>query len=178
MTNTKELILTLKEVREARKISYDKIIQMIKDNGDYPVVKSTLSRLFGEGSEKKSFSYENVLRPVAKVLLDIETIEEDDDTYTRGFKSIINFKKELLFEYEKQIEELKEEIREVEQHEKAKYHEKLEKESATFQKNLAFLNRQIELKDHRIDHLLDANEKLLNQLLQCHRCKQLSGDEV
>ena len=172
MTNTKELILTLKEVREARNLSFDKIIKLIEDNNDVPVSKSTLSRLFAEGSENKTnFSYENVLRPVAKVLLDMEQIEADDDAYTRGFKSIINFKKELLFEYEKQIEELKAKIKEVEQHEKAKYHEKLEKESATFQNNLAFLNHQVELKDHRIDHLLDANEKLLNQLLQCNKCE-------
>lgn len=173
MTNSKELILTLKEVREARNLSFDKIIKLIEENNDVPVSKSTLSRLFADGSETKTnFNYENVLRPVAKVLLDMEQIEADDDAYTRGFKSIINFKKELLFEYEKQIEELKVEIGDVERREKAKYHEKMEKESATFQKNLAFLNRQIELKDHRIDHLLDANEKLLNQLLLCNRCKE------
>ena len=177
MTNTKELILTLKEVREARNLSFDKIIKLIEDNNDVPVSKSTLSRLFADGSENKNFSYDNVLRPVAKVIIDMEQIEANDDAYTRGFKSIINFKKELLFEYEKQIEELKAEIKEVEQREKAKYHDKMEKETATFQKNLAFLNHQIELKDHRIDHLLDANEKLLNQLLQCQRCKQVMDKE-
>ena len=172
MTNTKELILTLKEVREARNLSFDKIIKLIEDNQDVPVSKSTLSRLFAEGSEDKTnFNYDNVLRPVAKALLDIETIEADDDAYTRGFKSIINFKKELLFEYEKQIEDLKAEIVETEKREKDKYYSKMEKETDAFQKNLAFLNRQVELKDHRIDHLLDANEKLLNQLLKCHHCK-------
>lgn len=175
MTNTKELILTLKEVREARGLSFDKIIKLIEDNEDFPVAKSTLSRLFAEDSENKNFSYENVLRPVAKALLDIETIEADDDTYTRGFKSIINFKKELLFEYEKQIEDLKAQIKDIEIREKAKYHDRMEKETAQFQKNLAFLNRQVELKDHRIDHLLDANQKLLDQMLKCHHCKY--GDE-
>ena len=80
MTNTKELILTLKEVREARNLSFDKIIKLIEDNNDVPVSKSTLSRLFADGSENKTnFNYDNVLRPVAKALLDIETIEEDDD---------------------------------------------------------------------------------------------------
>ena len=178
MTNQKELILTLKEVREARELSFDKIIKMIEDNNDTPVSKSTLSRLFAENSENKTnFSYDNVLRPVAKALLDIETIEADDDAYTRGFKSVINFKKELLFEYEKQIDELKEQIKEVEQREKNKYHEKLEKEATTFQKNLEFLNRQVELKDHRIDHLLDANQKLLDQLLMCSECKMRNRNE-
>ena len=177
MTNTKELILTLKEVREARNLSFDKIIKMIEDNKDVPVSKSTLSRLFADGSEDKNFNYDNVLRPVAKALLDIETIEADDDAYTRGFKSIINFKKELLFEYEKQIADLKAEIKDVEQREKAKYHDKMEKETLAFQKNLAFLNHQVELKDHRIDHLLDANQKLLDQLLMCSECKMRNQNE-
>lgn len=172
MTNTKELILTLKEVREARNLSFDKIIKLIEENNDVPVAKSTLSRLFAEGSENKTnFNYENVLRPVAKALLDIETIEADDDAYTRGFKSIINFKKELLFEYEKQIEELNAKIEEVSRREKEKYHEKLEAETDKFQQNLAFLNRQVELKDNRITQLLDANVKLLDQLLMCSECK-------
>ena len=167
MTNTKELILTLKEVRDARKLSFDKIIKLIEDNNDIPVSKSTLSRLFTEGSENKTFSYENVLRPVAKALLDIETIEADDDAYTRGFKSVINFKKELLFEYEKQIEDLQAKIKEVERHEREKYHEKLEVETEKFQTNLAFLNHQIELKDERIDQLLSTSTKLIEQFLAC-----------
>ena len=171
MTNTKELILTLKEVREEKKLSFDKILELMKSNDDF-VAKSTLSRVFAQGSENKTFSYENTLRPIAKALLDIETIEEDDDTDTRGLKSVINFKKELLFEYEKQIEELKEQIKEVEHRERQKYHERFEIESAKFQENLSFLNRQVELKDHRIDHLLDANQKLLDQLLMCNKCRE------
>ena len=177
MTNTKELILTLKEVRDARNLSFDKIIKMIEDNEDVPVSKSTLSRLFADGSENKNFNYENVLRPVAKALLDIETIEADDDAYTRGFKSIINFKKELLFEYEKQIAELKEEIAEVKRVEKEKYHDKLTKETDKFQTNLAFLNHQVELKDDRITQLLDANIKLLDQILLCQKCKAAQNED-
>ena len=176
MTNSKELVLTLKEVRTEKNLSFDKILDMMKENGDF-LSKSTLSRVFADGSENKTFRYEDTLRQIARVLLDIETVEPDDDTDTRGLKSVINFKKELLFEYEKQIEELKEQIKEVEQREKNKYHEKMEKETMTFQKNLEFLNHQVELKDHRIDHLLDANQKLLDQLLMCSECKMRNKHE-
>lgn len=176
MTNTKELILTLKEVREEKKLSFDKILDLMKSNNDF-LSKSTLSRVFAKGSENKSFNYENTIRPIAKALLDIENIEADDDTDTRGLKSVINFKKELLFEYEKQIEELKEEIKQISQREKMKYLERMEKETYEFQQNLAFLNHQVELKDHRIDHLLDANQKLLDQLLMCNHCKERTKDE-
>lgn len=175
MTNTREVILTLKEVRKEKNLSFDKILDLMKDNGDF-LSKSTLSRVFADGSEDKTFRYDDTIRPIAKALLDIETIEQDDDIDTQAYKSILKLKKDLLFEYEKQIAELKEEIKEVEQREKDKYHDKLEKEAATFQKNLAFLNHQVELKDHRIDHLLDANQKLLDQMLKCHKCKY--GEEV
>lgn len=177
MTNTREVIITLKEVREEKKLSFDKILDLMKENGDF-LSKSTLSRVFAEGSENKTFRYEDTIRPIAKALLDIETIEADDDTDTRGYKTIINFKKELLFEYEKQIEQLKNEIDEVSKREKAKYHEKMEQETATFQKNITFLNNQIDLKDHRIDHLLDMNQKLMDQLLKCHKCKFGESDET
>ena len=176
MNNLREIILTLKEVREEKKLSFDKILDLMKVNGDY-LSKSTLSRVFAEGSETKTFRYEDTIRPIAKVVLDIENIEADDDADTRGYKSIINFKKELLFEYEKQIEDLKSQIKEIERTEKEKYHEKMAKETSKFQQNLAFLNHQVELKDHRIDHLLDANQKLLDQLLLCHHCKMKNEEE-
>lgn len=171
MTNTREVIILLKEVRKEKNLSFDKILDLMKDNGDF-LSKSTLSRVFADNSEDKTFRYDDTIRPIAKALLDIETIEQDDDIDTQAYKSILKLKKDLLLEYEKQIADLKEEIKEVSQKEKEKYHIRMEKETAQFQKNLEFLNHQVELKDHRIDHLLDANEKLLNQLLQCNRCKE------
>ena len=171
MTNTREVILTLKEVRKEKNLSFDKILDLMKQNGDY-LAKSTLSRVFAEGSEDKSFRYEETLRPIANALLDIETLETDDDIDTQAYKAILKLKKDLLFEYEAQIKSLKEEVEEVARREKEKYLARLEKETFTFKKKLSFLNNQIELKDHRIDHLLDANEKLLNQLLQCNKCKE------
>lgn len=176
MTNTREVILTLKEVRLEKNLSFDKILDLMKENGDY-LSKSTLSRVFADGSEDKTFRYDDTIRPIAKALLDIETIEQDDDIDTQAYKSILKLKKDLLIEYEKQIADLKEEIKEVAQREKEKYHDRMEKETALFQKNLSFLNHQVELKDHRIDHLLDANQKLLDQLLMCGECKMRNQNE-
>lgn len=176
MTNTREVILTLKEVRKEKNLSFDKILDLMKDNGDF-LSKSTLSRVFADGSEDKTFRYDDTIRPIAKALLDIETIEQDDDIDTQAYKSILKLKKDLLFEYEKQIAELKDEIKEVEQREKAKYHERMERETEKFQKSLDFAKNQIDLKDHRIDHLLDANQKLLDQLLMCSECKMRNKDE-
>ena len=176
MTNTREVILTLKEVRKEKNLSFDKILDLMKDNGDF-LSKSTLSRVFADGSEDKTFRYDDTIRPIAKALLDIETIEKDDDIDTQAYKSILKLKKDLLFEYEKQIAELKDEMAEIKRQEKEKYHEKIAKETDKFQQNLDFLNHQVKLKDDRIDQLLGANMKLLDQILLCQKCKAANDED-
>ena len=162
MINTRDVILTLKEVKKEKNLSLDKIASLIEQNDEY-VSKTTLSRVFADGSEEQTFRYEATLRPIANALLDIETIETYDDVDTQAYKSILKLKKDLLFELERQNKELKEELAVS----KLKYHEKLSKETEKFQKSLDFAMRQIELKDQRITQLLDANIQLLNQLLSC-----------
>ena len=162
MINTRDVILTLKEVKKEKNLSLDKIVSLMEQNGEY-VSKSTLSRVFADGSEDQTFRYEATLRPIANALLDIETIEVDDDIDTQAYKSILKLKKDLLYELERQNKELKDELNVS----KLKYHEKLKVETDKFQKSLDFAMKQIELKDQRITQLLDANIQLLNQLLAC-----------
>lgn len=162
MTNTREIILKLKEVREEKGLSYGDILEIMEKQGDF-LSKSTLSRLFAEGSENGSFKYEETIRPVAKALLDIETIEDTDDMDVQAMKSLLKYKIQLIEDLEKKIEDLSNNLTK----EKLKYHEKLDKERENFQKSLSFCREQINLKDKRIDQLLDTNVKLLNQLLTC-----------
>lgn len=162
MTNSKQVIIKLKEVRAEKNYSLDRIRELIEQNGQF-VSKSTLSRVFSDGSEDKGFRYEETLRPIANALLNIETIESDDDIDTQAYKSILKLKNELISDLEKQNKELRDAL----DKEKLKYHEKLDKDHAQFQKSLGFLKDQVNLKDKRIDQLLDANVKLLNQLLNC-----------
>ena len=162
MTNTKEIILKLKEVREEKGLSYGDILDLMEKQGDF-VSKSTLSRLFAEGSEDCSFKYEETIRPIAKALLDIETIEETDDMDVQAMKSLLKYKIKLIEDLEKKNEALTNELTK----EKLKYHEKLDKERENFQKSLNFCREQIALKDKRIDQLMDSNVLLLNQLLTC-----------
>ena len=161
MIDTKQVIISLKQVKAEKKLSLDKIVSLLEQNGDY-VSKTTLSRVFAKGSEELIFKWENTLRPIANALLDMETLESDDDTDTKAFKSVLRLKKDLLQELEAQNKELKAELKES----KAKYHEKLASETAKFQKSLDFAMNQIELKDQRITQLLDANIQMLNRLLE------------
>ena len=162
MTNTKEIILKLKEVREEKGLSYGDILDLMEKGGDF-VSKSTLSRVFAEGSEECSFKYEETIRPIAKALLDIETIEDTDDMDVQAMKSLLKYKMQLIEDLEQKVEALSGDLAK----EKLKYHEKIDKERENFQKSLNFCREQIDLKDKRIDQLLETNIKLLNQLLVC-----------
>ena len=173
MTNVKDVILKLREVRKEKNLSYDKILSMLETDGEY-ISKSTLSRLFGDKWENYSFDYEQTILPIANVILDIDTIEADDDIDTKAYKSMLKFKMSIIDENARQIKELKEEIQTVREKERLKYSEKLEKETIQFQHSLDFMTKQIDLKDKRIDMLMEANDrlsimnnKMLEQFLKC-----------
>ena len=167
MTNTKDIILKLKEVREEKGLSYGDILDLMEKNNDY-LSKSTISRVFADGSENSSFRYEETIRPIAKALLDIENIEDDDNIDAQAMKSLLKYKIQRIEELEQQIEHLKTEI----DKEKIKHLEKMDKERTQWAKSVEFLKDQISKKDIRIDLLLDAvkekdiqNNKLLNKVL-------------
>ena len=163
MPSTRNIILKLKEVREERNLSYDQIVAMLEKGGDY-LSKSSVARVFKDGSEEKSFNYNTTIRPIAKALLDMETIEEDDTPVEQAKKMIMKAKIDKILELEEQVRELKEQL----SYEKLHYHEKLEKERAKFDAIIEFRSNQIEKKDARIDNLLDMLKK---QMDRCENCQ-------
>ena len=170
MTNTKDIINKLKRVKDEKNLSLNDIIRIMEEKGQYPLAKSTLSRVFGDGSEELSFKYEETIRPIANALLDIETIEPDDDMDMQALKSLLKYKIERIEELESQIVKLESALNK----EKIKYHEKLDKERAIFDSRIDFLKEQISLKDKRMDQLLDAvftkdvqHKELLELILNC-----------
>lgn len=178
MTNTKDLILKLKEVRDEKKLSFQNIMDLMEQNNDY-ISKSTLSRLFSEGSEEMRFNYDDTIRPVAKALLDIEIIDADDELDVQAMKSLLKYKMERITELERHVEKLEAQLSK----EQLKYHEKLEKERVKHNKSIDFLTHQIELKDKRMDQLLEAvfvkdeqHKNLLEQFLTCP-CRTRSEKE-
>ena len=165
MIKTRDIILQLKEVREERGLSYTDILDMMERNGDY-LSKSTLSRVFSEGSEDILFKFESTLKPIANALLDIDTIEDDDDLDTQGLKIMLKLKADKINELEAALD-----------HEKVKHHEKLDKEREQSRRSIEFLKEQIQFKDKRIDFLLEAvfekdkqHKEMLEKLLRCQHC--------
>lgn len=144
MNKTKEVILKLKEVKEQRGLSLNEIVDLVEKNGDY-ISRSSVQRVFSDGSEDVSFRYEETIRPIANALLDIDTIEDSDNMDIRAMKTLLQYKNKRIEELESQLDK-----------EKLRYHEKLEKERERFNNSIEFLKKQVALKDRRIDILLDS----------------------
>ena len=142
MNNTKDIILKLKEVREQKHLSLNDIVNLVESNGGY-ISRSTVQRMFQEGSENCSFKYDESLRPVANALLDIDRIEPEDDLDTQALKVLLQYKNNRIQELETQLDK-----------EKLKSMDKLEAERERSQRSIEFLKDQIEKKDTRIDQLL------------------------
>ena len=178
MTNTRDLIIRLKEVREEKgNPSYDQIIKMIEDNGEIAPVKGTLSRVFSEGSEERagSFSYDNTLVPLANALIGVE-YDEDDDLDTKALKVLLKSKREHMELLKKRNEELEAALAK----EKVKFNEKLEKEREISRSSIEFLKRQVELKDKRMDMLFEAiflKNDQHNELLEAVRSCPLRKED-
>ena len=143
MTNTIEIIQQLKEVKAQRKLSVKEIMRMVENSGGY-ISQTTLSRLFSSNSEEMGFRYEETIKPVANALLGIDHVEEDEVADVKAMKYIIQNKAQRIVDLEKEIAELKE-----------KHQKKLDKEREQSRRSIDFLKEQINLKDKRMDVLLD-----------------------
>lgn len=158
----REIIIKLKKVRDEKKLSYGDILDLMEKNGEF-VSKSTLSRIFSEGSEEIDFSYEGTIRPIANALLDIETIDDDDDLDIQAMKSLLIYKMKYIEELESELNEEKA----ARDRDKVKYHEKMDKQRAQLQNSIDFLKNQILLKDKRIDQLMASAAQFTDHIMNC-----------
>lgn len=174
MKKLRETIIDLREIREKRKdeFSYDKLLKLMEANGDY-LSKSTLSRLFGDKWEQYTFDYENTIRPIAKVMIGIEDIEDTDDLDVKAMKSLLKYKIARIEELERLLEKKELELAT----EKVKHLERVEQIKADYQTKIDFRDKQISLKDDRIDFLMQEgrekdvhNRELSRQIMQCSKC--------
>lgn len=164
MIDQREIILKLKEAKIERNLSINDIVNL---TGNY-LSKTTVQRVFADGSENTSFRYEDTIRPLVKALLDIDTIEESDDMDTKALKSLLKLKNQRIEELETLLQE-----------ERIKSHEKMEKERKHYESHIALLNEQIAIKDKRMDAQAEKFERkdaqyteLVNRLLNCHCCNK------
>lgn len=137
-TTISNIIIKLKK---AKNNNPELSLQKISD--ETGVSKSTVTRIFADGSEDQSFRYDS-LKPICLMLLGNDGIEDDMD----------------YDEYQLQLAEIKD-----------KYEKKLEMERDQFKRSKDFLMHQIELKDQRIDTLFDYVEDLKRQLKELRKAE-------
>jgi len=139
-----EIITKLKKVREENGLSFQKIVELVEQNGGN-VSLSTVKRVFEDGSESYGFQYENTLKPIADAVLGIytesaaATPDEAD-----ALKAIIDYKSDKITELTAQLERTEE----------------------SYRQQLDFLKDQIALKDKRIDRRDDMIERLLDRIME------------
>ena len=163
MNKTRDLIIKLKAVKEEKGLSLNKIADLIEANGDL-ISRSSIQRVFADGSEDSSFRYEETIRPIAKALLDIENIEDDDNLDTQTMKTLLKYKIQRIEELEQQLEQLHNAL----DKEKLKHHDKIDNIRAECERKIDFLKEQIAYKDKRMDLLLesiDKKDKRLDELI-------------
>lgn len=176
MEKLKKIIVDLREIYEndKEKYSYGTLLKLTEANGDY-LSKSTLSRLFGKNWEKYSFDYENTIRPLAKVMIDSENVEDTDDLDTKTLKEMLKYKMSVIKDLEQEIKQLKLDLA----NKKIKNLETVEKVKNEYQAKIDFRDKQILLKDERIDFLMqegrkkdDLNRELTRKILGCSKCEK------
>lgn len=104
---TREVILKLKEVKEERGLSLQRILDMVLDNGGN-ISMSTVRKVFSEGSENFVYRYEDTIKPIADVLLavpeNVPAVFEPDETEAEALRSIIRLKNSMLAEMQAEQE--------------------------------------------------------------------------
>jgi hypothetical protein len=171
MIDTKDVIISLKQVKEEKGLSLDKILVLMNENDPTTAVsKTTLSRVFAKDSENQLFRYETTLRPIANVLLDVENYEDTDSIDEKAMKALLKYKIKRIEELEQRVSELEHALNS----EKVNHHEKMDAARAQWQKSVDFLKEQISLKDKRMDMLLEAifnkdsqHNELMEAVMSC-----------
>ena len=150
MTYEAKISNIIQRLKEVKQNHPELTLQKIVDHTGLSM--STVSRVFSD-SEKQSFRYESI-QPIAKMLLGLDNLDEGDDD-EKALKAIIQLKNATIDQLISENEALKE-----------KYERKLEKERTQNRTSIDFLKHQIELKDARIDILLNRVTILLNKLME------------
>jgi hypothetical protein len=141
----KSTIIKLKRIKQEQNLSIKKIMDLLEDQGQF-VSEGTLKKIFAEGSEEKSFRYQDTLAPLADVLLDIY----GDQSEVNDVATL----KRIIREKNKQIEFLMvkmEEQKEVYAERKNMYERRIEDLNAQLKR----LDTSVEKKDKMLEQLMD-----------------------
>lgn len=152
----RKTIHRLKEIKAEQGLSISQIMKMMEERGQY-VGEATLKKVFADGSEEKSFRYQDTIMPIADVLLDLYGDKSGLDD-CEALRHIIREKNKLIELLMMKIEE------------QAKAHDEKETvyadRKAAFEKQILHLESQVARYEKSLDRKDDLIERLLDATIQ------------
>ena len=152
--NTRETIIRMKKIMAELDLKPQDIIEMVAKK-DLDISMSSIRRICADGSEEINFDFQNIVAPIANLLIDLRGESADDSPQVSLMKELILAKREIIERQDKEISDLKLQIEE----EKQKHHDRIEKINNDHMKEIINWMHQIELKDSRMDKLFMSNER-------------------
>ena len=137
----KQTIERLKAVKKEQELSINAIMDMLSTKGHF-ISEPTLKKVFSDNSDNYNFKYRDTIAPLADVLLDLYS-EDDDDRMkllirekNKLIEILIHKNEEQKSDFERRIAHLKNQVSRLES-------------------NLDFREKVIDRKDEVIEKLLD-----------------------
>ena len=137
----KQTIERLKAVKREQELSISAIMDMLSTKGHF-ISEPTLKKVFSDNSDSYNFKYRDTIAPLADVLLDLYS-EDDDDRMkllirekNKLIEILIHKNEEQKSDFERRIAHLKNQVSRLES-------------------NLDFREKVIDRKDEVIEKLLD-----------------------
>ena len=134
----KKIIRQLKALKDMKGLTIDDIVDTLDKNNSH-LARSTVAKIFAEGSEESGYQTETI-RMIADVMLDVYQDSPGDDPEIRGLKTTIQLQNILLDRLKEQLEE-----------ERKASAAAVEAEKRNNVHRVEFLRERIRVQDHRID---------------------------
>ena len=184
MTDTIKLIDSIRKVYDEKGLTIGKVEQLFIEKGkEGAVAHTTIGRFFSKDKrDEYNFRYEDTIRPLAELLLDVDTIENTDDTETQAMKSFVQVKRNRIEELELALTKEKKKRHDIidkYEHDILKLREQHELDTKLLREQLAYKDKRMDqfidamfTKDKKIDDLITQNQELSNKLINCSNCKK------
>lgn len=94
---TRELILKLKAIKEEKGLTNQDILDLVEANKD-SVSPSSISRMFKEGGENRSYNFRATLQPISKAVLSViekEKVANMDDNILQAQLDALRLENQL-----------------------------------------------------------------------------------
>lgn len=136
LTGTQKMIVHLRDIREARKLSVPDVEEMLNRK----ISRTTLNRFFSKDSETRyNFNFEFTVLPIWRALVVEDTVEIGDavaKAKLSGFESMLQVREEQIAALQSELQSQR---------------EAFERRCEDYDTRLALWHHQIEKKDERMD---------------------------